>query len=130
MANANGNGITKIFSNTTQTIIAALLIGSVGGLMILWRDVAVIARKQETTLQENAAQYAVNEKFAITDERVRAMTDLLTRFRATYDRKEQLTDEALAKLHSYIIDLQQKVNVLDDHVKSLERAQFGREQKP
>jgi hypothetical protein len=127
---ANGNGITKIFSNTTQTIIAALLIGSVGGLMILWRDVAVIARKQETTLQENAAQYAVNEKFAITDERVRAMTDVLTRFRATYDRKEQLTDEALVKLHSYIIDLQQKVNVLDDHVKSLERAQFGREQKP
>jgi hypothetical protein len=130
MANGNGPSMTKAFGGAPATIVAALLIGAIGGLMILWRDVAVIARKQETTLQENAAQYAVNEKFAITDERVRAMTDVLTRFRSTYDRKEQLTDEGLAKLHGYIIDLQQKVNVLDDHVKSLERAQFGREQKP
>jgi hypothetical protein len=127
---ADSNGIAKIFSSTTQTIIAALLIGSVGGLMILWRDVAVIGRKLETTLEENSAQHVINKNFSITEERVRAMTDILTRFRATYDRKEQLTDEALAKLHGSIIDVQQKVNVLDDHVKTLERAQFGREQKP
>jgi hypothetical protein len=130
VATTNNHGLGKVVGGASTTIIAALLIAAIGGLITLWRDVGIIARKQETTLEENAAQHIVNRNFSITEERVRAMTDVLTRFRSTYDRKEQLTDEALAKLHAYIIDLQQKVSVLDDHVKQLERAQFGREQKP
>jgi hypothetical protein len=125
VANANGNGIPRLFGGATTTIISAVVIALSGAVLTMWRDVSVMQRRQETTLDENARQHEINRDFAIESERQRQIVDALLRFRISYDKKEAQTDESIKFLHQHIIELQQKVRVLDDHVHTLEQ-----EQKP
>jgi hypothetical protein len=103
MAEPTGNSLSKMFGSAAQGIITALLIGAIGGLLVLWRDVSLMGERQ------------------------RAMTAALERFKQQYDRREFETAAQLKGQFQLIIDLQRQQQSNADHLQAIERRGGGRE---
>jgi uncharacterized membrane protein YhiD involved in acid resistance len=118
---AEVNGLQRAVGGIGTTVIAALLIAAIGGVLILWRDVGLLQRRQETLNQENTAQYSLNREFTLDSERQKHIIATLERFKRQYDTKESQTDEHFTRHFALIVDVQQRLQSLTDRIMHLEQ---------
>jgi hypothetical protein len=124
----NGNGLGRIPLYFLGVLAAAVL--SLGAYV--WtqtqqeiaaqRMVDDITQKRIELLQHDLDKqfHTLNQQVILDQERLRAMTEILTRFRTSYDRVDTETAERFQRQYQLIMDTKQALQSISERLRHLE----------